>query len=48
MSENQYLSVDADIRRTGRILYVRDLLLNPGDQGVDVKKAESLNNIEQD
>ena len=41
MPENQHLSVNADVRRTGRILYVRDLLLNPGDQGVDVKKAES-------
>ena len=41
MPENQYLRVDADVRRTGRILYVRDLLLNPADQGVDVKEAES-------
>ncbi len=41
MPENQHLNVDADVRRTGRILYVRDLLLNPRDQGVDVNEAES-------
>jgi len=41
MPENQFFRVDADVRRTGRILYVRDLLLNPRDRGVDVKEAES-------
>ena len=41
MPENQHLLVDADLRRTGRILYVRDLLLNPADQGVDVNGAAS-------
>ena len=41
MPDNQHLSVNADVRRTGRILYVRDLLLNPGDQGVDLKEVES-------
>jgi len=41
ISENQHLHVDAEVRRTGRILYVRDLLLNPADQGVDVNEAES-------
>ncbi len=40
MPENQQLKVDADVRRSGRILYVRDLLLNPGEQGVDVNEAE--------
>jgi len=41
MLDNQQLSVDADVRRVGRVLYVRDLLLNPGDRGVDVKEAAS-------
>lgn len=30
MPEEQHLQVNADVRRTGRILYVRDLLINPG------------------
>lgn len=40
MPEHQHLNVDADVRRTGKILYVRDLLLNPRDQGVDVNEAD--------
>ncbi len=40
MTDNQHLGVDAEIRRVGRILYVRDLFLNPRDQGINVDPAE--------
>ena len=32
MPEDQQLNVDAEVRRVGKILYVRDLLLNPNNQ----------------
>jgi hypothetical protein len=41
MPDNQHLSVSAEVRRVGRVLYVRDLLLNPADQGINVNEAES-------
>ncbi|MBC7967070.1 MAG: hypothetical protein H7Z17_14235, partial [Fuerstia sp.] len=40
MTDTQHLGIDADIRRVGRILYVRDLFLNPRDQGINVDPAE--------
>jgi hypothetical protein len=40
MLDSQHMEVSGDVRRSGRVLYVRDLLLNPGDQNVDVVPAE--------
>lgn len=37
MLDNQHLSVNAGIRRVGRVLYVRDLLLNAAGQDAEVK-----------
>ena len=36
MQPSQHLSVSGEVQRAGRILYVRDLLLNPQEQNVDV------------
>jgi hypothetical protein len=36
MLDSQYLHISGDVRRSGRVLYVRDLLLNPSEQNVDV------------
>ncbi|MCA9008423.1 MAG: hypothetical protein KDB01_01695 [Planctomycetaceae bacterium] len=35
MSDDQQFGVDAEVRRVGRILYVRDLLLNPRQQSAE-------------
>jgi hypothetical protein len=36
MQDSQHLDFPGDARRSGRVLYVRDLLLNPSAQNVDV------------
>ncbi|MDA1230103.1 MAG: hypothetical protein O2856_04955 [Planctomycetota bacterium] len=36
MLDSQHLSVNAELRRVGRVLYVRDLLLNAGGQDAEV------------
>ena len=36
MLDSQHLDFSGDVRRSGRVLYVRDLLLNPGSENVDV------------
>jgi len=46
MPDNQQLNVDADVRRVGKILYIRDLLLNPDSQGV--QQPERENNAEKE
>jgi hypothetical protein len=39
MSDDQQFGVDTEVRRVGRILYVRDLLLNPGQQSAEVNNG---------
>lgn len=40
MLDSQHLGFTGDARRSGRVLYVRDLILNPGSQNVDVVPVE--------
>lgn len=41
MRDSQHLDFSGDVRRSGRVLYVRDLLLNPGEQNAEVVPGQA-------